>query len=44
MVNSEVQNEREKVQDDVFNNLPRWCKVILKLKEEIKKEKKPKAI
>lgn len=34
----------DKGKDEVFQKLPKWCKVILELKDEIERERKPKAI
>ena len=35
-------NKENKIEDDVLERLPKWCKIILRLKKEI--EEKPKDI
>ncbi len=44
MESKTIQDSNPKVQEAVLQRLPKWCKVILKLKEDIDNEKKPKNI
>jgi len=39
MNDKNAQEKKKNVQDDVFQKLPTWCRVILKLKKETEKPK-----
>lgn len=38
MESKTIQNNNLKIKEVVFQRLPKWCKVILELKQEIEKE------